>query len=90
VITDARMPVMGALEMLQVLRSDVVYQELPVIVVTGEVFSSEKEEILAAGAMGCLTKPVQNADLYKLISEQLAAKSININVPALVCVSSQP
>ncbi|MGO4291840.1 response regulator [Chitinophaga sp. RAB17] len=75
VITDSDMPVMGAVEMLQLLRADPQYSKLPVIVVTGRVFTQEKEDILKAGANECLIKPYQANDLYSLMDQQLGERS---------------
>lgn len=75
VISDSRMPVMGALEMLRILRADPKFQKLPVIVVTGQVFYVEEAEIERAGASACLTKPFQHKDLYALIDQQLRKSS---------------
>ena len=67
VLMDVQLPVMDgytATMKIKQMRSD-----LPVIVQTAYVYEQEEEKCLNAGFDGYLTKPIESADLYKLINQ---------------------
>ena len=67
ILLDIIMPVMGGLEMLQVLRCDENQNQLPIIVLTTD--ETKKTEALEKGANGFLMKPVRAADVAAKIKE---------------------
>ena len=67
ILLDIIMPVMGGLEMLQVVRADENLKQLPIIVLTTD--ETKKGEALEKGANGFLMKPVRAADVAQKISE---------------------
>lgn len=89
ILLDLRMPVMGGLETLQIIKDDPELSKIPVIVVTAN--SEEKHNALRAGANDFLSKPVDveelklrtfnQASLYKAQKE---LSSLNANLDKLV------
>jgi putative two-component system response regulator len=67
ILLDIIMPVMGGLEMLQVVRADENLKQLPIIVLTTD--ETKKTEALELGANGFLMKPVRAGDVAQKISE---------------------
>ena len=67
ILLDIIMPVMGGLEMLQVVRADENLRQLPIIVLTTD--ETKKTEALEKGANGFLMKPVRAADVASKIKE---------------------
>jgi len=66
ILLDIIMPVMGGLEMLQIVRADENLKQLPIIVLTTD--ETKKTEALELGANGFLMKPVRAADVANKIS----------------------
>ena len=58
VVTDLNMPYMDGIEFLRNLRADPGLATLPVVVVTTEADTEEKERAFAAGANAYMVKPV--------------------------------
>ncbi len=90
IITDLAMPVMGGLEMLQILRSDSVLKNLLVIVSSASVAQLDQQVSLEAGGNDFLTKPVQAEELFTLIAQHLQLtwkyeepEEKTINIPSL-------
>ncbi|SMP88606.1 putative two-component system response regulator [Epsilonproteobacteria bacterium SCGC AD-311-C15] len=66
ILLDIIMPVMGGLEMLQVVRADYNLRQVPIIVLTTD--ETKKTEALEYGANAFLMKPIRNDDLIKKIN----------------------
>jgi len=66
ILLDIIMPVMGGLEMLQIVRADENLKQLPIIVLTTD--ETKKTEALELGANGFLMKPVRANDVAEKIS----------------------
>jgi CheY-like chemotaxis protein len=69
ILLDIIMPVMGGIEMLQVVRADDSLQQLPIIVLTTD--ETKKAEALNHGANGFLMKPVRAHDLTDQIEKYI-------------------
>ena len=66
ILLDIIMPVMGGLEMLQIVRADENLKQMPIIVLTTD--ETKKTEALELGANGFLMKPVRASDVAEKIS----------------------
>ncbi len=66
ILLDIIMPVMGGLEMLQIVRADENLKQLPIIVLTTD--ETKKTEALELGANGFLMKPVRAHDVAEKIA----------------------
>jgi len=71
VVSDWNMPVMGGLELIQGLRDDDQYLDVPVLVLTTEDDVDSKMAARDLGVCGWLSKPVDPDVLVELASELL-------------------
>jgi two-component system chemotaxis response regulator CheY len=59
IITDINMPVMDGLKLISLVRRDVNYRNIPIMIVTTEGGAEDRERALALGADAYITKPIQ-------------------------------
>ena len=71
VVSDWNMPVMGGLELIQGLRQQAQYEDVPVLVLTTEDDVDSKMAARDLGVCGWLSKPVDPDVLVELASELL-------------------
>ena len=71
VLVDWNMPVMDGLALIQELRAEPGYQELPVLVLTTEQAAQSKNAARGLGVCGWLNKPVEPDVLVELAAELL-------------------
>lgn len=72
VLTDLDMPEMDGLTLLSHVKSQ--YPDIPVIVVTGLISAESRNEALAIGAEGLLSKPCTKDQLLAIVSKSLTKK----------------
>lgn len=70
-VSDWNMPVMDGLALIQELRAEPGYQELPVLVLTTEQATQSKDAARGLGVCGWLNKPVEPDVLVELAAELL-------------------
>jgi two-component system chemotaxis response regulator CheY len=58
-LVDINMPVMDGLKLISLIRSEDSLQEMPIVVITTEGATEDRERALALGANEYLTKPIQ-------------------------------
>ena len=71
IITDINMPNMGGLELIQNVRGLPGFRFTPILTLTTESQSSKRDEGKKLGATGWIVKPVDGADLIKIIKQVL-------------------
>jgi two-component system chemotaxis response regulator CheY len=71
IITDINMPNMGGLELIQAVRALPGFRFTPILTLTTESQSAKRDEGKKMGATGWLVKPVDGADLIKVIRQVL-------------------
>jgi PAS domain S-box-containing protein len=71
IIMDIRMPVMNGLEATSRIRGNEAGGNIPIIAATASAFEEEKQTILDTGMNGYLRKPIQEKDLFDLVSHCL-------------------
>ena len=71
-LTDLDMPEMDGLTLLSHVKSQ--YPDIPVIVVTGLIPAESRNEALAIGAEGLLSKPCTKDQLLAIVSKSLTKK----------------
>ncbi|RFS22685.1 response regulator [Chitinophaga silvatica] len=71
VISDLNMPGMSGKELLTQINISKELKGIPVLIVSGDAFSTVKDELLEAGAAAFITKPVHFKELYQELSKQL-------------------
>ena len=72
VLTDLDMPEMDGFTLLSHVKSQ--YPDIPVVVVTGLISAESRNEALAIGAEGLLSKPCTKDQLLAIVSEALIKK----------------
>ncbi|MGZ4684132.1 MAG: ATP-binding protein, partial [Acidimicrobiales bacterium] len=73
VLLDLHLPDISGLEVLGRLRDDPVTRAIPVIMISADATMSSREELVAAGALEYLTKPIDVRRLLDRVDEVLAA-----------------
>jgi len=59
IITDINMPVMDGLKLISLVRRDVNYRNIPIMIITTEGGAEDRERALTLGADAYITKPIQ-------------------------------
>jgi len=86
ILLDVQMPEMGGREMFEVLKADDVLKRIPVIFITAE--NDSESELLAAGAVDFINKPI-NPDIVKLrVKNQIALKSYSDSLEEMVAIKT--
>ncbi|HXW62167.1 MAG TPA: response regulator [Candidatus Acidoferrales bacterium] len=81
VITDLEMPRMNGYELIAHLRQDPATRRIPVLVVTSRAGARHRDRAMKEGAMGFLTKPVQEDQLIATV-ESLIGSDVDKGRPA--------
>ena len=71
IITDINMPIMDGLKLVKRVRMDERHKETPVIVITTEGSSEDRERAMALGASAYITKPIQAPQVIAKVKELL-------------------
>jgi len=74
IMTDLNMPYMDGIELLKAIKSDPNMSDIPILMVTTENDSADKERALLSGADGYIVKPVTGeaiAENIKIILKQI-------------------
>ena len=74
VITDLEMPRMNGYELMAQLRQDPVTRRIPVLVVTSRAGAKHRDRAMKEGAMGFLTKPVQEDQLIATVESLIGSE----------------
>ncbi len=77
VITDWAMPGMNGGELIQGIKQDARFRDIPIVVLTGHDTDTERDEAQAAGCNRFLVKPFKRDALQLVINELLPAKEVN-------------
>ena len=70
ILLDAHMPEMTGLELLHQLKDRGVH--VPTFILTGDDVSNVSRHYVAAGAVGCLGKPISSRDISSAVERALA------------------
>ena len=83
VLMDCQMPVMDGYEATRQLRTQARFANLPIIALTANALSSDREECLAAGMNAYLSKPVDLPELLKILAKCLESEAQTRSVPVV-------
>lgn len=70
-LTDINMPMMDGLKLVRLIRNDVHYAELPIVVITTEGAAVTRRRVIKLGADEFITKPLQTARLVEVVRRLL-------------------
>jgi len=71
IITDINMPVMDGLKLISLIRRDIKYRSIPIMVITTEGGAEDRERALALGANAYITKPIQAGSVLEVVKSLL-------------------
>ena len=71
VLTDINMPIMDGLKLVSLMKSNPLYKEIPVVIITTEGAAEDRDKGLALGARAYIPKPIQTSNLLKVVREIL-------------------
>jgi two-component system chemotaxis response regulator CheY len=71
VITDINMPIMDGLKLVKRIRTDEVHKDVPIIIITTEGSSEDRQRAMALGANAYITKPIQAPQVIAQVKELL-------------------
>ena len=74
IILDSHMPILGGEETIRQLKKDPLLSNIPIIVITGDIFSGTLDKMLEAGADTFLKKPIDHVALRQTIGMYLARR----------------
>jgi two-component system, cell cycle response regulator DivK len=75
VLMDIQMPVLDGFAALRALREDPSFQDLPVLAVTAFAMRGDREKAQGAGFNAYITKPIDGAELERLVRTFLGGES---------------
>jgi two-component system chemotaxis response regulator CheY len=71
IITDINMPIMDGLKLVKRVRMDEHHKDVPIIIITTEGSSEDRERAMALGASAYITKPIQAPQVIAKVKELL-------------------
>jgi CheY-like chemotaxis protein len=71
VLMDCQMPVMDGFEAARAIRANPVLDKLPIIAMTANAMSGDRDKVLAAGMQDHIAKPVNVAEMYATLARWL-------------------
>ena len=71
VLTDINMPVMDGLKLVHRIRSDETLKDIPVVIITTEGGTEDRQRALALGANAYVTKPIQGPHVLATVKDLL-------------------
>mgnify|MGYP006280679521 FL=1 len=71
VVTDINMPIMDGLKLVKRIRGDEVHKDVPIIIITTEGSTEDRQRAMALGANAYITKPIQAPQVIAKVKELL-------------------
>jgi two-component system chemotaxis response regulator CheY len=71
IISDINMPIMDGLKLVKRVRSDPVHKDVPIIIITTEGSSEDRQRALLLGANAYIVKPIQAPQVIAKVRELL-------------------
>ena len=76
VLMDIQMPEMDGYKVTEIIRQDQRFKAIPIIAMTAQAMSGDKEKCLAAGMNDYIAKPIDASTLYLTLSRWLKLKKV--------------
>lgn len=67
ILTDINMPIMDGLKLVNLVRSNDSYKDIPIVIITTEGAQEDRERAMALGANAYIAKPIQATTLLSTI-----------------------
>jgi two-component system chemotaxis response regulator CheY len=67
ILTDINMPIMDGLKLVNLVRSNESYKDIPIVIITTEGAQEDRERAMALGADAYITKPIQATSLLSTV-----------------------
>ena len=77
VLMDCQMPVMDGYESTWKIRSNPLFANLPIIAMTANAMTGDRERCLASGMSDYITKPINPQQLYAKLAEWIKSKQVD-------------
>ena len=71
IVTDINMPIMDGLKLVKRIRSDETHKGVPIIIITTEGSTEDRQRAMALGANAYITKPIQAPQVIAKVKELL-------------------
>ena len=71
ILTDINMPVMDGLKLVKRIRADAQHAQTPIVVITTEGSTEDRQRAMALGANAYITKPIQAPQVIQKVKELL-------------------
>jgi two-component system sensor histidine kinase/response regulator len=77
---DMQMPVMDGIEATRIIRSDPRFEDLPIIAMTANAMTADRDRCLEAGMNDHIPKPIDLQDLFRVLSQWTRGRSVATNL----------
>ena len=81
ILTDINMPIMDGLKLVKRVRTDPTHKDVPIIVITTEGSSEDRQRALQLGANAYITKPIQAPQVIAKVKELLKIERRGVGWP---------
>lgn len=71
ILTDINMPIMDGLKLVSLVRNDPIHKEVPIVIITTEGATEDKDRAMAIGANDYITKPIQTIKIIEVAKRLL-------------------
>ena len=71
ILTDINMPIMDGLKLVSLVRNDPTHKEVPIVIITTEGATEDKDRAIAIGANDYITKPIQTIKIIEVTKRLL-------------------
>ena len=75
VLMDMQMPVMDGIEATRAIRSEKRFDDLPIIAMTANAMSADRDRCLEAGMNGHIAKPIEPEELFMMLTQWIRSGS---------------
>jgi two-component system chemotaxis response regulator CheY len=71
ILTDINMPIMDGLKLVSLVRNDPAHKDVPIVIITTEGATEDKDRAMAIGANDYITKPIQTLKIIEVAKRLL-------------------
>ena len=72
ILSDINMPIMDGLKLVSLVRRDPNFKDVPIVIITTEGASEDRERALALGANEYITKPIQTMKILETVKKLMS------------------